>query len=118
MMRLYYKILRGITKWLNNKNNRKGSGNYRENTGRSKSGESVNRSGKNAGRRSPYAAYTGKDGTYKKPDPEKPEDHPMQEEPTPTTDSLKKKVRLPITSGELRLRMQGIQLEKSLKILR
>ncbi len=50
-----------------NKNNRKGSGNYRENTGRSKSGESVNRSGKNAGRRSPYAAYTGKDGTYKKP---------------------------------------------------
>ena len=50
--------------------------------------------------------------------PEKPEDDPMQEEPTPTTDSLKKKVRLPITSGELRLRMQGIQLEKSLKILR
>lgn len=100
-----------------NKNNRKGSGNYRENTGRSKSGESVNRSGKNAGRRSPYAAYPVKTELIKSR-PEKPEDHPMQEEPTPTTDSLKKKVRLPITSGELRLRMQGIQLEKSLKILR
>ena len=71
-----------------NKNNRKGSGNYRVKTELIKSR------------------------------PEKPEDHPMQEEPTPTTNSLKKKVRLPITSGELRLRMQGIQLEKSLKILR
>lgn len=50
-----------------NKNNRNGPGNYRENTGRSKSGETSSHSGTNTGRRSPYAAYTGKDGTYKKP---------------------------------------------------
>lgn len=50
-----------------NKNNRNGPGNYRENAGRRKPGESANHSGKNDGRRSPYAAYTGKDGVYKKP---------------------------------------------------
>lgn len=100
-----------------NKNNRKGSGNYRENTGRSKSGESVNRSGKNAGRRSPYAAYTGKDGTYKKPSG-KTGGSSHAGRTDSNNEQFKKKVRLPITSGELRLRMQGIQLEKSLKILR
>lgn len=73
-----------------NKNNRKGSGNYRENTGRSKSGESVNRSGKNAGRRSPYAAYTGKDGTYKKPSG-KTGGHPMRKNRLQQRTDLKRK---------------------------
>lgn len=49
-----------------NKNNRNGSEKYRENTGHSRSGKSANRSG-NTGRRTSPSAYTGKDGTYKKP---------------------------------------------------